>query len=308
MVRTAWLLFLLGLQVGTAEKVIFSPYPCGFPCQIGFDNGHLIYLTEPNHIEVFDRDGLSLFQALVLDPSGRSAGSVSSAAINVDDTVAVTAAWPLAQSYGGGIILFDRSGKQTRIIETGRFMPLRDCFDQNGYIWVFGWQRDADDPAVADKNDYAIARKYSIDGKEEGRYLMRKTFPAWSDGIVQVHAANGRIGLLVDPPHAGEDAQWIEIDLKGKLLGRWHLGTVAGGVAYTDDGQLFSMIRDAETAQYSLAVFDRDSADWVPVEYSLETADHTLRYGTLLGSDGEALVFFSQDGFKLIRAAAPEVN
>src|SRR6202035_4037854 len=129
--------------------------------------------------------------------AGRSIGSILSAAIDSDETVAVTAARDVPRGYAGGVMLFSPSGERFRIIETGRFMPRHVTFDQNHYLWVFGWQWDEDDWVLEDRNDYPIVRNFSRGGSEEGRLLLRKTFPGWTDGVYLFQAAKDRIGMLI---------------------------------------------------------------------------------------------------------------
>jgi hypothetical protein len=292
---------LIVLTPALAQKTIYSPGPCSDSCSEIFDKGHLIYLTSPAHIEVFDREGLRMFQTIVVNPAGRSISSMRRAAIDTDDTVAVTASWDVAQGYAGGIVLFDRSGKQTRTIETSRFMPLYVTFDENHYIWVFGWQRDEEDRAIEDRKDYSLVLKFSQDGKEEGRVLSRGRFPGWTGGIEIFQAAKDRIGMLVAPRSGRGEYQWIEFDFQGKLLGNWRVGERTWfDMAYTGEGRLYSRDHDPKTGQYWLVVFDREIGTWKRLTTLDSNPEHDTMYWNLLGSDGEQIVIDDPHHEKLI--------
>jgi hypothetical protein len=303
--RRILLVLLVVALPGLAEKVVYSGRWGGDTVPI-LDKGHVIYLTRPNHVEVFDRDGLRLFQAVVLNSDGSSVGGILSAAVDSDETVAVTASVVLPQGgYGGVIVWFDRSGKQVRITDTGRFVPAHVCFDQNHFLWVFGWQRDEADWGMEAKQ-YSPVRKFSRNGTEEGRYLLRSTFPGWaapfetSMGFWRVQAARDRIGALLYPGDAGLEPQWIEIDLDGKLIGRWVVGQRNGGMAYTEDGRLYKKNWYPKTDAPQLEVLERSSGKWGSVEYPVEAPGQTFHMGLLLGSDGNQLVFSNHGGGQLL--------
>jgi hypothetical protein len=299
MLRLVWMLVVL-VALALAQKVVFSPGPCSATCSRTVDQGHIIDLTRPAHVEVFDRDGLRQFQAIVLSPAGRSISSVSSAAIDSDETVAVTAVWDVEHGIAGGIVLFDGSGKQTRVIETGRFVPAHVCFDQNHSIWVVAWQRDAEDWGSEDRADDPILRKFSKDGKEEARLVQRSRFLGRSQDVDYFRAAHDRIGMLIGRRNLEGESDWIEIDLEGKILGHWQTGKTWPDVAFTPNGHLYTRDRDSKTRQVRLAVFDRDAAKWQPLMDLDENPDNEINYGGLQGTDGNQLVFSTLRHDKLI--------
>ena len=272
------------------QKAVFTPEPCGRTCSEIFDRGHLIHLWRPAHVEVHNPEGLRLFEAMALNPAGRSVGSTRSAAIDTDETVAVTAIWDAPRGYTGGVVLFDRQGNQTRIIETGRFMPTHVTFDPNHSIWVFGWQRNAEDWAIEDTQDYPLIRKFSKSGTEEGRLLSRSAFPGRPGAVELFRAAADRVGMLLAPPSGAGESRWLEIDFQGKLLGTWRIGErFPFRVAYTAQGRLYAVDFEAKTDRPRLAAFDRSSGRWMPSMKFDAGAENT--FDRLLGSDGEQLVF-----------------
>jgi hypothetical protein len=171
-------------------------------------------------------------------------------------------------------------------------MPAGLAFDQEHFLWVVG---------QGGKNDFLV-RKISKDGKEVEAYLPQSSFGglAFSAGLGlwRVRAAKGTVGLLA---YAGTDheLEWVELDLEGKLLGRWTLGARNdGGYAYTADGQLYAKSWD-EKGKPRLAVFDRAKRSWIPVQDRSVGAGQDLSMHLLLGADQDDLVF-ARDGAQLI--------
>lgn len=291
---------------GPVEKVIHFGRSFGSDPLPTFDKGYLLYLNRPGNLAVYGPDGMLVFETAVLGPQGRAAPGVSNAAIDTDGTVAVTAAFSGPQGYGGGIAFLDPSGKQRRFVETGRYMPAHLCFDQDHFLWAFGWQRDEVVNTTEDHNDYFLVRKFSKDGKEAGAYLPRSLFPGKRNpfsariGLWQVRAAQDRIGALAFPS-SEHPPEWFELDLDGKLIGRWIIGKrLDGGYAYTADGRLFGKSWDQKSKTRRLVVFDKNAASWSPVEDVSAGAGDDSTKGLLLGADGSKLVFAEQGGSRLI--------
>ncbi len=259
-----------------------------------FDKGYLLYLKRPADLSVHAPNGVRLFDTTVRDPHGREV-HVQSAAIDTDGTIAVASAFSGNQSDWidtGGIAFLDLSGKQTRFVPTGGYMPAGLGFDQEHFLWVVG-QGDKDD---------LLVRKVSKDGKEVGAYLAQSLFGGLGFsaglGLWRVRAANDRVGLLA---YAGTDheLEWVELNLEGKLLGRWTLGARKdGGYAYTADGRLYGKSWD-EKGKPRLTVFDRAKRSWIPVQDRSGGAGQDLSMHLLLGADQNDLVF-TRDGAQLI--------
>jgi len=47
-------------------------------------------------------------------------------------------------------------------------------------------------------------------------------------------------GMILGPRHKSRPMQWIEVDLKGKLLGRWEVGAEWPPEAFTQSGALYT--------------------------------------------------------------------
>jgi hypothetical protein len=108
-------------------------------------------------------------------------GNVEAVAGDTDGTLAV--AWNTHP--GAGVIdIHNSSGALIRTIQTGRYLPMHLAYDDNHFLWVFGWQVMAGNPnRVADSADYMSVRKFSPNGQFAGAYLPRSLFPK---GLIRV--------------------------------------------------------------------------------------------------------------------------
>src|SRR5215469_13647675 len=193
------LMLMVLISSAWAQRTIPSLGPCDLYCRETIDKGHIIHLNMNGDLEVFNREGLRLFEAVVLSPAGGKVLDSRGAAIDTDETVAVTAVWEAAGVKTGGVVLFDGKGRRIRTIETGRFRPEHVTFDPTHYIWIYGWQADAEDRGIEDRQDYTLVRKFSREGAEEGRVLWRRSFPGWTGGVRVFRAVQDRIGMMVVP-------------------------------------------------------------------------------------------------------------
>ena len=193
-----------------------------------------------------------------------------------------------SRTIGGGIAVFDRSGKQMRFFDTGTYLPTQVCFAPDHSIWTLGWQGPKASGPDQD-NDYFILRNYSQEGQKFGAFLPRSSFEPEPDPIGpitggwQLRIINDRIGALfygssiLAPGQKSRPAQWVEVDLKGKVLGRWEVGTEWFPWAFAQSGNLYTQTRDA------VLMFDRSTKAWRRVAGTPA--------GLLLGADGDNLVF-----------------
>ena len=113
-----------------------------------------------------------------------------------------------------------------------------------------------------------VARTYVLD-----TYIAQEVV-AGADMVINLAA-----GLDTRPYRMQLPAslQWIEVDLKGKVLGRWEVGAEWAPEAFTQSGTLYTQDGDA------VLMFDRSTKAWRRV------ADTPA--GFLLGADGDSLVF-----------------
>ena len=237
----------------------------------------------------YGRDGALIFDKTI-DVAGGSQPSVIDVDFDPDGNAAVTAS---ARGSGGPmqvILLLDRTGKQTGLFGTGRFVPMRIAFAPDRSIWALGWERSSDRPGMPSA-DYGIVRHFSVEGKEQGAYLPRSSFPPGltPGGPAQTHieVAGDRLGILVVSGNTSRNAEWIEMDLNGNVVERLRVDDVTHQIAVaalTADGHVYLGGINGD-----LHTLDRPSQTWKPVEKPK---------GSFLGADGSNLVYSiqSRDG------------
>jgi hypothetical protein len=253
-----------------------------------FDKGYLL-VYDFEKIDMYAPDGSHLYSVSAEVPNAKIA-NIQNAAADVDGTMAGAVEYSrdgTSRTIGGGIAVFDRSGKQLRFVDTGRYWPTQVCFAPDHTIWTLGWQGFQ---ATLDNDDYFILRNYSQDGQELGAFLPRSSFEPEpvpvgpiTGGWPQLQIVNDRIGALfygsspLGPGQSSRPMRWIEVDLKGKVLGRWELGAEWPPRAFTQSGALYAQDSDA------VLVFDRSTKAWRRIAGTPP--------GFLLGADGDSLVF-----------------
>jgi hypothetical protein len=263
-----------------------------------FDKGYLIQPDESRAtISVYGPDGSLLYETDVLAPDG-TAAHARNGAVDSDGTVAIPIWYGKRGNYRGGIIFLDPGGRQVRFLETGYYHPSALCFGPDHSLWAIGDQRRPVD--IQDSADYPQVRRYSTEWKETGRFLPRSLFPPglspFGDGISRVWALSDRIGILGYPGKVSDHPEWVELDLEGKLIGRWKLGptytssrhVMEGGFAFMAGGVLFArpLTLKPEIRVAQLMVFDKMTSTWKLVT----SAAPQCVEGLLLGADGDKLV------------------
>jgi hypothetical protein len=249
-----------------------------------FYKGYLYWL-EPAHghesyLRLYAPDGRL---TLSLETQGNRVASALGIAVDTDGTSAIGWGNPPVSESVAGVDLRDQTGKLIRSFETGRYRPAHLCFDRGHFLWTFGYQSRRG-------QDYMTVRRYRPDGKEVGAYLPRFAFPkglepggsGWQ--TMGIAVADDRIGLWAYSGMYGTQAEWVEMDSEGKLLGRWRLDEFQQpAVALTSDGHVYLQATDSKVKTHRLYKLNRTSSTWqvidpAPTEW-------------LAGADGYELVF-----------------
>ena len=250
-----------------------------------FDKGYL-FVYAGHEIDVFGPDGTQLF-GIAAQVENAKTVSMDNAAVDADGTLAGAVRYSVdgtSRGEGGGIALFDASGKQVRFFDTGGYHPTQIAFGPDHSLWTLGW------PGAQHGDDaFFVLRNYSRDGEELGHFLPRSSFDREPDpigpeiGMWQLRVIGDRVGAVMYESPVYRNGQkyhamlWVETDLKGRELGRWEVGADPAPQAFTQSGGLY--IRDGK----QVSVFDRNAKAWRRVPISAD--------GTLLGADGDNLVF-----------------
>ena len=262
-----------------------------------FNRGYLVVYDRDRQIAVFGPDGALLYRAAVRVP-GAKWGDVENADVDADGTMAAAVrAISNSEAAGrGGIALFHRDGTQIRYFETRDFLPTEVAFGPDGAIWTVGWLGES---RARLTEDYPILRKYSRDGTELGRFLPRASFPAPDDPLREplILPVTGLWRMRVENRHVEvmlhRQGIWVQTDLDGKETGRWDVGFNGFPRAITGNGQAWRV------ADSQLQIFNRSSGAWQPAPF-------TAPGGSLLGADGNNLVFELSDHVALRWVPVPE--
>lgn len=285
-----WLSLLFLVPAWAADPVTFGRTYGSTPIP-AYDKGHLLFLTENKVFEVWRPNGYDRFLATVDSPHGASA---MSAAVDSKGRLAVSFGYLGANGFGAGVAYFDSTGRQTALIDTGKYMPAHVTYDHTDALWTFGWMRGESDQS-REPEEYMLFRKY-VNGKETGRYISRSLFPkgrapgAGQGGGWRLRAAADRIGAFAFAGKTSDTQRWIEISLDGQLLGQYETDDqFGGGTAFTDDAQLYRRIYVKAPKASHLQRLDRTAATW-------QTVDTHAHDAILLGAEGKQLVYGETPG------------
>ena len=246
-----------------------------------FDHGYLA-VYEWKGIGIYAASGALLYRIPNL-----SNASVTNVAVDRDGT-AVTSG-DLSDGKGA-LWLWNSAGLNIRVIQSPDYVPTYVAFAPDGSIWTTGTR---DRSKGQRTGDYAILRHFSREGALLGAYLHRSSFPGEREPAEPVTAlsalrvANGRIGAYFSGG-GKEHHVWVELDLNGKELGRWLLNSINGHpAAITEAGVVYARSVDG------IYRLDRAAGNWSVT--SIATP------GTLVGADGESLVFADRVSARVYR-------
>jgi hypothetical protein len=242
-----------------------------------------IYWAGRAPLRIYTPDG---HQMPVIPPSKGTAQTIA-----VDTNGAFAVAWTTPSA--GGIDIYDSSGALVRTIQTGRYRPSNLAFGEDHCLWSLGWQL-VGHPFKADRDDYMIVRKYLPNGQQGGAYLPRSLFPEGLEPGEEswrlmncIAVSHDTVGLLVLSGTDSNKTEWVELDLKGNLRGRWRLDQFVNELraAFTSDGHVFVYYRDMDGRNPHLSTLDREASTWKQLLWQWVPNSY------LASADGEQLIF-----------------
>ena len=281
--RSACVLLLLAGEATfaqTVEKEFVFEGKLNVLCAPGFDNGHLILYEPGGRITLRPANGAPAITVSAGEPA--AGAPMSNAAVDTDGFIATT----VNEGPVRGIVLFRPDGRQERFIETASFYPTAIRFGPDHTLWTAVYRSN---PTLRPEPDYAVVRNYSREGRVLGAYLPRSLFDtgalltSGNFGMALLRVAEGRIGLLLDPATRNRKPQWLEMDLSGKVTGRWDQ-TEYIAFTMTSSGSILGVDGPAT----GFAVFDRKTKKWNAVPIPSR--------GRLVGADGDRVVFLEPSG------------
>jgi hypothetical protein len=301
--RWFFAIVLLASPFFAAEPIKVVIYIAPFhPHHPKFEKGYLFENPSSEDLIVYARDGARAFAKTLTAPYGYA--DVLDAAVDQNGGFAVSMLYQNEHEFVRGAIAYlDPTGKQIRTVETVHFLAAQLCYAPTGELWAFGEER-TNENFTATRGLY-LFRKYDSDGKEIGRYTHRIRFMSgpWPGSLaafgssVRLQIDHDRVGALANGYNS--QAEWIEIDFQGKLLGQWKLGGEQHGLAFIDNGELY------KTSAGLIAKFDRATSTWTPVKDCEPPAERFGSISTLLAADGNAVVVTTRDSGRLVWLAVP---
>lgn len=263
-----------------------------------FDHGYLVVYRD-YRADLFSPEG-TLLHSVAPQIPGADRATIWNAAVDKDGTIALAVGGLVGPGYwhGAGIVLFDPTGRQIRLIDTEDYQPTEVAFGPDHSIWAIGMVGES--PSQISLSDYKTLRNFSPDGPQLGAFLPRSTLPAVRYQDVEeplvtpcmcrweLRVANDNVEVILRRAQI-----WVQTDLNGKEKRRWEIRATYNDPvdpvtslyrpsAFTDDGRAWR--RDDR----QLKLFDRSVGIWNNVPF--EVPD-----GILLGADGDDLVFLLND-------------
>ncbi len=245
--------------------------------------------TEPAYSVAEHKDGI-YHSAWAVDSDGVTAG-----------------AYELRQIWEGRIDLLDTSGKRIRTINSGSYIPEHVVFAPDHSIWTVGYNAGND----GSKEDFYVLRHYARTGQELGQALLwsqiaggRNSYTALQPivGARRLYAGNDRIGFQSLSDYGYDN--WIEVSYSGVLLGKYSLGNYEECPCYEP------VAMTANSTVYAAIYKDNHFAGWAALDRSKEAWRKIAGYpkGTIIGSDGENLVFSKRDGASTVLQFVPSAS
>ena len=244
----------------------------GFPHQVTIYGRD----TKPAFTVTDDKDGI-FHTAWAMDSDGVLAGACQA-----------------RPAWTGRIDLFDPTGKLSRTVDTGSFVPQHVAFFRDHTIWAAGYIAGNDG-----SDDFNVLHHYSRTGQERGQGVLwsqiagnRNSYSALQPliGGRRLYVSNGRIGF--ESYSDDGRSSWIEADSSGTFTGKYELGAWAVEPSYlplamTANGSVYA-------ARYKEGAFD----GWAVLDRSGKTWRKVAGYprGRIIGTDGDRIVSATGEG------------
>ena len=262
----------------------------GLPGVALYSNGYLLSWDNPefSQVTVCGRDTQPAYSV------AEHKDGTYHVAWTVDSDGVAAGVYTVRQAWEGRIDLLDPSGRLTRTIDTGSYIPEHVVFAPDHSIWTVGFKGGND----GSKGDFSVLHHYARSGEELGQALLwsqiagdRNSYTALAPliGGRLLFAGNDRIGFQ-SHTHYGHDT-WTEVSFSGILLGNYDLESYAvvsyWPIAMTAGGTVYASIYQDKRFQ-GWAVLDRANKAWQKIAGSPK--------GEIIGAEGDNLVFSRREG------------
>jgi hypothetical protein len=208
-------------------------------------------------------------------------------------------------TWGTFIAWIDKTGRMTNVVQTMPFRAQYVCAAPDGTAWAFG-----DTGETGASSDSMLRRFDPIKGQTESM-LPRSTFktpgrfsPAFygGDGMrVYLRCSKDRLSIYTETAN-----EYLEMDFNSLRIRRWQLDLSAfpfsaEGFALTQSGDVFtgSPVYSQHFGHRAVFQLQKDdeaqTARWLRVAVIGEESVDQCPVRTLLGADGDSLVYLKAD-------------
>jgi hypothetical protein len=254
-------------------------------------------------VVLYDREGRVAREAIVSFIEMYSTG-IDDAAINkAGDLVVSGGTEDQAGVIGNFIASISKDGRVSRMIRTSPFLPIYVCSADDGTVWSYGIERNAQGRGVQTS---LRLRQYSFDKGElramldvsslnsDGWKLTEGRYP----GEISLRCTSHRVGLL-----NGVSSELAEFDLATNKLKVSKVEPLPppeevqiSGFALTESGDVFMSLHDHSTMPsrsglFKLSFDSPGAGKWVPLIDTVGPFLHGAKVGQLLGTDGTDLIY-----------------
>ena len=201
-----------------------------------YSDGYLMQfaVTKDSVVKVYGPDGHA---SVTLTVQLAKAG-VYDVAVDSDGSFVVAA----GSDGSGGVVMFDASGAQTAVIDTGTYTPWHVTIAPDHSIWVMGHE-------CCIPKDFNRVRRYSRTGDLLESFLpvakLGDNFAADLFEPVGITASGDRIAIAAAGATAGEPLEFIVLDAQGNTLSQTQgPAKVLTGWGFTSDGIVYAGFRN----------------------------------------------------------------
>lgn len=278
----------------------FGPVVQNGLATVTWDKQHLVSFDLSNRgpVSLYGKDGTLLFSVpLMFEKATKT--YLRDAAVTSSGTVVVAASALTNDGVLADLIAELGNDGIRRVIRTSPFYPLKVCSAQDGTVWAYGWERNAN--GSDRRGHHPMLREFSFEKGQLRTEVDRATVQpparvpvAGSRRELQMRCGSSKVVVFNGP-----NSELVEYDLATSRVDRWSTSPLPDGIAMTDingaaltdSGQVYvSFLRggyNASTGVFGLQVNASGLADWRPVIVG-SVAGGQFR---VVGSDGEDLVY-----------------
>jgi hypothetical protein len=255
-----------------AGEVVSDCVATGKPPGCHYSDGYLMQfeVRKDSVVKVYGPDGHA---GVTLTVQLAKAG-VYDVVVDSDGSFVVAA----GSAGSGGVVLFDVSGAQTAVIDTGTYTPWHVSIAPDHSIWVMGHE-------CCIPKDFNRVRRYSRSGDLLGSFLpqakLGDNHAAEFFEPVGITASGDKIAIAAAGAGAGEPLAFIVLDAQGNTLSQVQgPAKVLTGWGFTSDGTVYAGFRDK--------LWRLDAAQGASREATTPAPGYFL-----IGANGKDLVFRS---------------